>query len=349
MTSFLGTYWAPILVFVLTVITTIASEKWSDQNPKRFRSVFLFVFGTVLTISINSAFQTSNAMHQLDERINTHIEDTKAILRSHTMANYYEQINAKASGPLKKWGVAAEDDFDANLEEGYIPINREYAARRIAEAYSDAPSLASSINVEPNIIASNVGSIDFYFNVEKYKDENLWARDHHVPVIRFFIYSNNSNFHVKLTRNCDDKKLNAARIEDFSQCVTELNNELGSLCSVVINYDATAGIGEAQDILLMDNYFVAETRFYPQDWTPRFARATDAGVSQSAVATARKYFKDLWDTTNYKCNGKMSDDGVRSNFPQFKNLKPAPGQTLAEAASQKIMDDLARPVVVPQQ
>lgn len=331
--AFFADYLGEIVVFGLSIVLAIATEKWfpsDDVAQKHFWAAMLFIFSAVLGLSVNGSFEMNRKMKDLTERVDKHSKETESEAGIHEVAHLYEETIGNASDTLKKWGLESQKSLENDLKAGYIPINREDAPTTIAEVYQGA---------RKSIIASNVGSIDYYFNVPAYVQQNQAARDNHVPVVRFFIYSNASHRGVKLTQKCTDEGMRPDRIEDFTKCVNELTPQLGSLCSVIVNFDtAYTRISDAKDLLLMDDSFVAETELFSENWAPRRARATE---TPTEVQKDRRYFHDLWGITGDVCSGgRMSDGDVRHYFPKYKDLKPERGGPLADAIFHQLMEQV---------
>ncbi|MGA8215690.1 MAG: hypothetical protein WB799_18995 [Candidatus Sulfotelmatobacter sp.] len=334
--TFLSDYMGEIVVLVLSAILSVATEKWfpgTDAAQKHFWAAILFIFSVVLGLSVKGNFETNGRLRALASQLNSHDEQAKTEFRIHEVAHLYEQLIGGASDTLKRWGVESQKALEDDLGAGYIPISREYAPTTIADIYQDA---------KKDIIASNVGSIDYYFDVPAYVAQNKAARDNHVPIVRFFIYSNAPHRGVKLTRKCASEGLKSDSIEDFTKCVSEISSQLGSLCSVVVDFDAHfSRISEARDFLIMDNRFVAETELCSENWAPKRARATE---TTAEVEKARKYFHGLWGITGDQCTGGgMSDDDVRRYFPRFSGLTGRKGDHLAEAAFHEVMEQVTGP------
>jgi hypothetical protein len=334
--TFLTDYLGEIIVLALSIILSVATEKWfpsTDAAQKHFWAAMLFIFSVVLGLSVKGNFEMDSKVRQLTQQLDKHAQQTESEASIHEVAHLYEQLIGGSSKTLKKWGVESQKVLETDLRTGYIPISREYAPTTIAEVYHDATQ---------SIIASNVGSIDYYFDVPAYVEQNKLARDSHVPIVRFFIYSNASHRGVKLTRKCTDEGLKPDNIVDFSKCVNELSPQLGSLCSVIVDFDTHfSRITEARDLLIMDNRFVAETELYSENWAPRRARATE---TPAEVEKDRKYFHDIWGITGDECTGgRMEDDDVRHYFPNFRYIKPMKGEHLADLVFHKVMQQVAGP------
>jgi hypothetical protein len=327
-----------IVVFALSALLALATELWfptENRAQRRFWAFILFILSFVLGLSVNGAFQMNRRITEIDGRIEQLAELGREELRVHKVASDYGQIIEHASNTLRKWGADSENALDHDLAEGYIPIGVDIAAMTIGNAYNDATRL---------ILASNVGSIDFYFDVPQYAEENRTARDHHVPVIRFFIYSKTSNRIIKLTRACYDRGLKADSITDFTKCVSDLNEKLGSLCSIVVDFDKqyTRLGGEAKDLMLMDNSFVATTELYSENWAQKRAKATEAAVSPTVVAGVRAYFNALYGVTGDTCTARMEDEDVRRYFPQLK-FAARGNEHLADAVFRHVMQEVLEP------
>jgi hypothetical protein len=334
--TFLSDHFGEITVLVLSVVLAFATEKWfpsTDAAQKHFWAAILFVFSVVLGLSVKSGFEMNNKMRLLSGEVKEHEQHTVSEEGIHEVAHLYEQVIGGASDTMRKWGIDSEKALKDDLRAGYIPISRELAPTTIADIYKDA---------KKSIIASNVGSIDYYFDVPAYVEQNQLARDRHVPIVRFFIYSNSAHRGVKLTRKCSEEGLKPDNVEDFIKCVNELTPQLGSLCSVIVDFDNQfTRINDARDLLIMDNRFVAETELYSENWEPQRARATE---TPAEVEKDRKYFHAVWGITGDSCNGgRMDDKNIQRYFPQFKDLTTKQGQHLADAAFHQLLEQVTGP------
>jgi hypothetical protein len=329
-------YFGQIVVLVLSLMLAVATDRWfpsEDRKVKRFWSWILFILSVVLGYSINAAVTTGNKVEKLTGELTMHVQESESESTIHKTVHDYEGIMMQANGTLRTWGKDSLRGLEDSLGQGYIPITREAAPIEIAQAYTDAGS---------SIIASNVGSIDFYFDNDAYKRANQGARDRHVPVVRFFLFSDRTDREIKLTKDCSDRGLNSRKIADFSTCVSEVSKALGTLCSIVINYDQThAIVGDAKDVLIIDGSFVAQTQLDKEDWHLIEAQATE---DPDQVRVARNYFSTLRGVTGNACvEGGMDAREIANYFPQYKGLKPKPNQTLAQAAFDDMLDQSTRP------
>jgi hypothetical protein len=333
MGTFLSEYIGEIVVLILSLVLFVATEKWfpsTDATQKHFWAAILFIFSVVLGLSVKGGFENNKNIKVLTQSIDNHEKQTEKEASIHEIAYLYEQVvGGSASETLRNWGIESQKALEEDLRKGYIPISREHAPTAIAGVYDDA---------KKSIIASNVGSIDYYFDVPAYVQQNKLARDNHVPVVRFFIYSKAAHRGVKLTKRCTEQGLRPDNIDDFTKCVNQLTPELGSLCSVIVDFDATyMRIPEAKDMLIMDNGFVAETDLYSESWLPRQARATE---TPKEVEVAREYFRRLWGITGNSCaGGRMDNKDILRYFPRFKSLTPKTGEHLADAAFGELLGD----------
>jgi hypothetical protein len=333
--EFLQLHLGKILVVFLSIVLLVATEKWfptADDDvaraQKHFWSVMLFIFSIVFGLSIESAFGVSDKVEQLSSLVGQHAQVTEQEEKIHHAVFGFEQVMRGATISFRKWGNDSLTALEKDLDAGYIPISKEQAPVEIGAVYQEAKG---------SIIASNVGSIDFYFNSPAYRDQNIGARNHHVPVVRFFIYSKSKD--VSLSDTYKKENLDAKKIEDFSKCVEQLNVTLGSLCSIVVDWDAHyRQLEDAKDLLILDDMFVAETEISSTDWGPKRARATE---NSDRLKETRRYFHTLWGITGDNCVGFMKDKEIAYYFPQFKNLKPQQGQTLADTAFHQVLEKVA--------
>jgi hypothetical protein len=333
--TFLTDNLGEIVVLILSIVLAVVTEKWfpsTDAAQKHFWAGMLFIFSIVLGLSVKSGFEMNNKMKLLSEQVTDHAHQTEGEMSIHEVAFLYERVIGGASEALRKWGMDSQRSLEDDLKAGYIPISREDAPTTIADVYQGA---------RKSIIASNVGSIAYYFDVPAYVEQNRLTRDRHVPVVRFFIYSNSAHRGIKLTKGCTDEGLKPDNVNDFTKCVNELTPQLGSLCSVIVDFDTHfTRITEARDLFIMDNRFVAETELYSEDWGPKRARATE---TPAEIEKDRKYFHTLWGITDGCKGGRMDDNEVRQYFPQFKELKPKKDEHLADAAFRQLMADVTGP------
>jgi O-phosphoseryl-tRNA(Cys) synthetase len=210
------------------------------------------------------------------------------------------------------------------MQKGYIPLPREVAAREISRVYSSA---------QHNIVASNVGGTAFYFSNPTYAKINSDTTDRGIPVIRFYLFSSSQRLQLH-----DSKDVRTYTIDEFFREVQELNDKLHTVYSAVIDVDK-AGI-QVQDLLIVDNSFIAETQFSPTDWQPERARATEYGPR---LEDARTFFRDLRNSVDPKYVARMSDDDIKKRFHSYENTKLPKGNYVADQIFRDIMNEVAGP------
>jgi hypothetical protein len=330
-------YIGGIVVLILSAILALATDRYfpsNDTQQKRFWALILFILSFVLGLSVNGTFDTSSKMDQLNQDYKQLTDFARNLGKTHEVTRAFEEINEnpRTSRAIRKWILDAQQALIRDLNSGYIPIPREDAPQTIGTVYDEAKT---------SIVASNVGGLAYYFDYQLYGQKNRAVRDRHVPVIRFFLYSNLASRGIKLTKTCEAKKLQPTKFVDFKICIEILNTDLGSLCSVVLDFDtdSTAVGDEARDLLLMDNSFVAETELFNETWTPKRAKATESAVKAGEVDKVQNYFRKLWGVHG-ACTARMNDNDVELNFPQFKNLKRTESEkkeSLADVIAQRVI------------
>src|SRR4029077_15646891 len=163
--TFLSDHLGEIVVLILSVVLSVATEKWfpaTDAAQKHFWAAMFFIFSVVLGLSVKSGFEMNNKIRLLSEQLRDHEQHFLSEVGIHEVAHLYEQLIGGASDTMRKWGIDSENALKDDLKAGYIPISRELAPTTIADVYQDA---------KKSIIASNVGSVDYYFDVPAYVEE----------------------------------------------------------------------------------------------------------------------------------------------------------------------------------
>src|SRR5262249_45838227 len=156
------------------------------------------------------------------------------------LSDLYEISFAHAEPALKMWADESLAYIRESWAQGWMPLARERASTKIVDIYGTA---------KKSIIATNVGSTNFYFGDATYAAANANARLRGVPVVRFYIYGEKLKGEIAM----HDGK-HPENIEAFYKEVKYLHNRLGSLYSAVIDVDRLKV--EPRDLLIVDGKFL---------------------------------------------------------------------------------------------
>jgi hypothetical protein len=177
-----------------------------------------------------------------------------------------------------------------------MPLARERAATTIVDIYRRA---------KKSIVATNVGSTDFYFGDGTYASANVDASRNHVPIVRFYVYSEKQKSNIKM----HDGK-HPDNIDAFYREVKHLHNSLGSLYSALIDADRL-NVEKPRDLLIVDDTFLAETLQTQKNWEVMRAQATE---NKLRLKDARDHFRLVLAALDPKYIERMKPDEVKSSF-----------------------------------
>lgn len=302
-------YIVGVLVGVLSFVATefffvINQDDPVARSQKHFWSIIFAIFGVVFSMSIAASDNVSSELAKLtSENLPTKIDDLKAdintLINSNTsleqIVSDYHSHFGQVNRCMKRWSEESFEAFDKDLRSGWIDLGGSKAPGTLSAEYDDAQS---------DIVATNVGSITYYFKNQTYIDanQNVATPERHVPVIRFFLYGKSMT--------------DVGTFADYVDHATGLSHTLKTLCSIVINTD-TLGLApdDLHDYLLVDRSFVAQTiQSDEATWTLQSARASE---ESSNVKDASNYLSSLYGLSKegpavkFVC---LSDPEVHSYF-----------------------------------
>src|SRR5579863_6820278 len=156
------------------------------KKQKHFWAVMLTIMSTLLGFSIDSAFATQEKIKAVGS-VFQDLATKDAQQQFQQLFVEYHEFFDHASPVLRSWAREALTSLNADMQEGYIPLPREVAAREISRVYSSA---------EHNIVASNVGGTAFYFSNPTYSKINSNTTDRGIPVIRFYLFSSSQRLQL---------------------------------------------------------------------------------------------------------------------------------------------------------
>jgi hypothetical protein len=284
----------------------------TSYQQKHFWAIMLFVLSLILGFPTAFSYETGLNMEHSTEELETRIAVSHAYnqLRDDqtrkdfdTIFEQYEIHFARGSSVLNNWAHAALDDLCTDLTTGWITLERELVPQEIAGLYGFAKTY---------IVATNVGSTDFYFKNQLYINANKRAYENGRPVLRFYIFS--TKRHIELTRGVSRKGA-PVTIDDYANDVAVIHKSLHTVYSAVIDLDAAAAahqIKEARDLLLMDNPVVAESNL-SDSWELLGARASQDEANVNGV---HNYLRTLMAIVPFKAF-KMNNQEVSVHFKRF--------------------------------
>jgi hypothetical protein len=321
-----------IVVAVIGVLLFIATEIYFPINDndavakkqKHFWAVIFLIFSMVLGLPIELSFEAEGKLDQIQGKVDKHLQDVHELARFEQLHMSYDQNFGQAQPILKGWADRTFDYLENNWSLGLMPLVKEEAPEEIGRAYSEA---------DQSIIATNVGGTKYYFSNGNYKSYNTRAADRGIPVVRFYLYSNNPNYHLEMR---DGGR--AQNVNEFFSEVKDLHRDLHSFCSIVIDVDA-AHLTKVRDVLIMDNKFAAETVLSETDWDPIRALATE---NRDRINEIRSYVHTLLSARKTEYTLQMSPSDIKKYYE-----KRYPEQTRAPNPGDKLfsylMDQLESP------
>jgi len=332
-----------ILIVVFLSIALFAATEFffpiAPNDPiavkqKHFWAIMFLILSLVIGLPITISFNTDRKVDEAKELLRQHVQQSELAAgrllaelrregRFQDLDTIYDKNFTSTDPMLKGWADELLFYIRERWSLGVMPIPRESAAAKIAGVYPEA---------QKSIIAVNVGSTKFYFDIGTYATSNLNARDKGVPVVRFYLYSKSKHIEMHGGKQPQD-------IAEFFDEVKELHKRLGSLYSAVIDVDAVR-LPEYRDILIMDNKFVAETALSPE-WEPIRAEATE-DVGQ--LRRARLYFRDLWGAVDPQHVVAMTDEDVAKYYGHSPSFPPPSANNRAENIFRYLMNSIAGPL-----
>jgi hypothetical protein len=313
--------WSPALVELVIALAVglvaagVSHATLKDDEHPIFWGLLLFLFSATQAWLIA---RTLEAPESVIVPIQSHFDERFKYLAEASKITEYALASAHEQPFLEKWTEEAVEHLDDDLSKGLVPIPWNVAPEEIGRLYEMAWQDNSAT---PSIVATNVGSTDLYFSDHNYESFNKEASQHHVPVVRFFLYR--KGWHVKLSGGqnivIDDKNE-----QSFIKEVNRLNSSFESLCSVWVDL-ADVRVSQDRDLLLVNNEILAETKLLA-DLTPIEAVAT---AKEERLDEARDYFKLLMGHVT-DSNMVCTNDDVTTRFPLYK--KQIGSRSNAEAA-----------------
>ena len=293
-----------IVVALAGVLLAIATELFfpidgnnpGAQKQKHFWAMIFLIFSMVLGLPIELSFETQQKVDRLQEKLDKRIAAQASWGKIEQLHMAYDENFGTADPILRGWADRTFEYLMQNMGQGLMPLVKEEAPEEIGKAYEGA-------NV--SIIATNVGGTKYYFTNGNYKAYNAGAADRGIPVIRFYLYSRNPNYHLEMRSG-----KRAETLGEFFNEVKELHRDLHSFYSAVIDVDE-AHLPKVRDVLIMDNKFAAETVLSDTDWDPIRALATE---NQDRIMDIRRYLHTLLSAIDSRYVERMSSTDVKQSF-----------------------------------
>lgn len=301
------------IVVFLSVLLFVATELFFpiDGNnalavkQKHFWATIFLIFSLVLGLPIEGTLEMERKVDEVKEAIVKHEADSALQVGFHELHDLYGQNFNQAPPVLKGWADELLKYIHDNFSQGVIPLPRELAPMEIGKVYQYA---------QQSMLATNVGSTKFYFDVQTYVASNKTASARGVPVIRFFLYGDRFKDHIEMRDGRHPQN-----IDDYFKDVAELHHTLGALYSVVIDVDKL-DLEQYRDLLIMDNGFMAETLISQETWQPIRALATQ---HKEQLDEGRKYFRRLIGAINDRYVLRMRPEEVKAKFSKNKAFTAA--------------------------
>ena len=301
--------WGKLLVVFLSIMLSVATELYFpiDENDpvakkqKHFWAIIFLIFSLVLGLPIEQTLETEARVDEVKAMLKEHEKQTAEHGQFEDLYALYEKNFGNSQPALRGWADELLNFLRDNWSHGVMPLPREFAPAKIGDVYYGA---------KHSIIATSVGSTKYYFGVHTYILANEYARDHGVPVIRFYIYGKDYRNRIELRNG-----KHPADINEFFAEVKDLHETLGSLYSAVIDVD-DVHLDAYRDLLIMDNSFVAETELSPE-WGPIRAVATE---NPDKLREARQYFHVLFGAVDQRYVVRMKPEQVRKYFKRQFSL-----------------------------
>jgi hypothetical protein len=293
-----------LIVAAVGVLLGIATELFlpvNEKDPnaikqKHFWAMMFLIFSIVLGLPIELSLEGNGKIDDANKAIGTLLAKSTSEGRFQEMDVAYDKNYDMADPILKGWANKTLDYLTSNWNQGLMPLVKEDAPDEISKVYTYARA---------DIVATNVGGTYYYFHNNNYITSNSNARDRGVPVVRFYLYSKNSNYNLPMRSGQRPRDKDA-----FFAEVRDLQNILGSFYSAVIDVDE-AQLPKVWDVLLMDNMFAAQTILSDVDWDPIRAVATE---NEARLAEYRTYLHAVVGVIDKRYVQTMSAPDVKKYY-----------------------------------
>lgn len=309
-----------ILFFVATEFLYPTGSDPNASKQKHFWAVIFMVFSLILGFPIENSFEMQAKIDELKKVLKEHSERQITVGKFQDLLVKYDENFGQATPAMREWADETIGFISESWSQGVMPLPKEFAAEKIGKVYYEA---------KKSIVATNVGSTKFYFDVHTYAEANRFARNQGIPVVRFYIYRDKYKNYIVLRNGKHPSDIN-----DFFAEVKDLHNLLGSAYSAVIDVDRLS-LEEHRDLLIMDNKFVAETKLSP-DWEPIRALGTE---NQEQLKKVRSYFHVLMGALDEKYIERMNANDVRKYFGSA-SLSSSGGKEPAQSLFEHLMRDV---------
>jgi hypothetical protein len=310
--------WGQMIVFAISAVLFIATEFLFERGKdtaakaatqKHFWAAILFVFGAVFGLLIEGSLASQTELRSVKEEIANHERHMTELGQFHELHDLFDSGFANSQPALKGWANDSLAYLRRSWQQGWMPLPKEETPARIAQIYDEALR---------TIVATNVGSTDFYFTEGNYVSANKRARDRSIAVVRFYLYSDNNKDWIVM----HDGK-HPASIDDFYNEVKYLHSQMHSLYSVLIDVNKVK-LADYWDLLIMDNKFVAKTELSPK-WQAVRGLATE---NEDRLNEVRHYLDLIQGPMEEKYIQRMEPEEVKMYFksppwPPFVGGDPA--------------------------
>jgi hypothetical protein len=218
---------------------------------------------TLIVSEGRSLDQNYSDMKATVDGLNQRFQEMQPLLQ---LASEYESHFHNSKPPLHSWADQLKSDLTLECSKGITPLYQlSEIPPQIAAAYDSATDY---------LIATNVVDPDFYFGDSSRAQEHIKANQEAalrgVAIVRFYLF--------------DTKRSKPNDIDSYLARVRGLRLSTNAVFSAVIDINKCS-MHKAQDLLLLDNGFMAET-VLNDDWSVDYAEATE---NPASAIRARDY------------------------------------------------------------
>ena len=326
--------WSDFLVIIVSIMIFVASEFFlpGARRQRHFYSILLTAFSLVIGFVLKTSFETQRKITAV-EKVFTSVADSP--MKQHfsdIFTSYHKHFRQPIYSPLlEPWINSAIKSLSIEMNQISISLPPSAAKTKLFDLYTLA---------DDHILAMHVGSLDEYFNDQRYIDANLKASNRGIPVVRFYLfegmYERTADKERRNILGHDYIRRDGVTLSEYNKKVKEVHTEMKTLLSVVVirspdKLDAST----RRDFLMVDGHFLAE-------------RMSDAGIMRAtgesgALSKARMLLQELMakDAKDAKSEyiHRLANNEVCDRFGRYSRIDCSGNRqsSLAEALARHLL------------
>jgi len=307
-----------IAVWVLTEVFYPRAFPNTAPSAKRYWGFFFFILSTILTESIQAAYRLEQRVDAISVSFRSLTDSEAEAAFKDIYQSYYANFR-KPDERIKTWVKKAITDLRDELASGYVSMSPESGRNEMSGMFGKATKW---------VVATNVGSLEFFLGNTAYQDLNHATFDRGVPVIRFFLYGSPPR---RSGHEDADPRFRSKAIESMKKMYT--------VCGILIHAETVSSsisdLQGPQDFLLVDNSFVAHAELNTNTWEILRIRATIQGQH---IVKYRQYLYDLQGMAAKEviCLDQINDNGFNGKAELEKKMGKRTGQQIFSGTMEEI-------------